>query len=867
MRWARCATVVAPDRQPVVVAAATDGVEGVTAGAEHVAGDADAATSGPQALAPGADDPPDPWLLARLQELDRRFVGWLPGFVESHALELARAEEMLARRRWHRPPRTAWPVLPASVVRRAQICRELAPRRIYVEDDVDGLAVLLGGDARVVVAEPDAPWRAWLAAAAAGAGRSDTVTVSESVALDGACDLAVIHAGAPAETCAALARAVAATRPGGHVVVCLRPPWDEAFWRHVAATGLRLRSCHRELDHYLVPPEHVLEGAGDVVVLERPDRVQLVPKAVAAALAVRGQPHVLLDIDGLSSGCLDDGALGRLADLIALTSPRPQAARLTARAGGAGLLRWCQEGGAGLTIELHRDEARLRIIFMPYDDALAHAVVHAALQSLGDAATRLRPPRTARGPGVGHVSTPGGADVSAPAAVHVSTSAAGPARPVAPPSSGLCHLADGLVLVVGGSGGQLVDVSTGLKTRLDDQATSVLEAAAVGAPLAAQLRPWLDRGVLATGEADMDPVLRAGLAALDRPHVQAFARHLDARSADAYAAVLTAHAHRKRLVAAVSQCPVLPETALRRALLVGDACRVGVKRVVCVGDGDLVSVALAALGHEVTVLDIDERLLGLLRRVTASLGLTITVERCDFLEPLPPRRAGAFDVFLTDPVSSRACLEVFVSRAVGLVGPHGRGWVAVSARAQGVFRTMARACGLDVVAWHARHNHYFAPTLRPHAYESDWVEVAKTSVTTVPWPGGARAQAADLYRDGLEREAPVLLSFFDGIEGGEHTRGLFLDMLLDVAEQQGGLAVGERQHVATRDWSLVFAAHREGHLTVHVDRARRQISLCLSPLEQRAADVLHRVITAAHKSQAGAGQVSTGDGICDLRVL
>ena len=98
-----------------------------------------------------------------------------------------------------------------------------------------------------------------------------------------------------------------------------------------------------------------------------------------------------------------------------------------------------------------------------------------------------------------------------------------------------------------------------------------------------------------------------GLATLDRMYLRDYAASLSPRAKAAYEALLAAHARRKRFFERVGQCPILPETALRRALLVGDAAEVGVKDVLCLGDDDLVSVALATLGHRVTVYDIDFR--------------------------------------------------------------------------------------------------------------------------------------------------------------------------------------------------------------------------------------------------------------------
>ena len=138
------------------------------------------------------------------------------------------------------------------------------------------------------------------------------------------------------------------------------------------------------------------------------------------------------------------------------------------------------------------------------------------------------------------------------------------------------HLRDGLALSVKPTETLLVDVTAGTAAPVDPRFATTLERLARGdatdedrTSLPADLFP----GVAAPGPAGIDPVLRARLRLLDAPFWDVFGGALDDRARAAYEHTLDAHARRKCIRAAYGQCPTLPETALRRALLVGDACR------------------------------------------------------------------------------------------------------------------------------------------------------------------------------------------------------------------------------------------------------------------------------------------------------
>lgn len=122
-----------------------------------------------------------------------------------------------------------------------------------------------------------------------------------------------------------------------------------------------------------------------------------------------------------------------------------------------------------------------------------------------------------------------------------------------------------------------------------------------------------------------------------------------------------------------SKCTV--ETSLRRALLcLRNQALLG-KKIACVGDDDLVSVALGLLlkrlyptGAKQTatidVIDIDERFLRYIERIAAERDLPITCHQADLRQPLPKRLCGKYDSFFTDPPYTLQGMSLFLSRGI-----------------------------------------------------------------------------------------------------------------------------------------------------------------------------------------------------------
>ena len=130
--------------------------------------------------------------------------------------------------------------------------------------------------------------------------------------------------------------------------------------------------------------------------------------------------------------------------------------------------------------------------------------------------------------------------------------------------------------------------------------------------------------------------------------------------------------------------------------------------MLCIGDDDMVSVALAAMGHRVTVYDIDPYLINLLRTAREDLGLDFEIVNQDLCKPLSGNLQERFDVFLTDPMSNRQCFEIFLSRAFALLKPEGQGFVAVFPPAMNVFAELAEDMNFEINHWYRRFNRYYS---------------------------------------------------------------------------------------------------------------------------------------------------------------
>lgn len=127
--------------------------------------------------------------------------------------------------------------------------------------------------------------------------------------------------------------------------------------------------------------------------------------------------------------------------------------------------------------------------------------------------------------------------------------------------------------------------------------------------------------------------------------------------------------------AALDHVSATPGTVLRRGAWLRDSFDLRGARVLCLGDHDLTSTAVALLAPdaEVLVVDLDERVLQHIDAVSAEHGLGIGTLHADLRFGVPPEVDGWADLVFTDPPYTPEGAGLFAARGAGcLSGPSSR---------------------------------------------------------------------------------------------------------------------------------------------------------------------------------------------------
>jgi predicted methyltransferase len=124
------------------------------------------------------------------------------------------------------------------------------------------------------------------------------------------------------------------------------------------------------------------------------------------------------------------------------------------------------------------------------------------------------------------------------------------------------------------------------------------------------------------------------------------------------------------------------DTKVRRALALHEAGALDGRRVLLLGDDDVLSVALARLAApmgvhvaSLDVLDVDRGLVTFLRSELRRAPFRCAVRRHDLRDPLPESLRGAVDTVFTDPPYTVEGAELFLSRAAEAVAGNARAHV------------------------------------------------------------------------------------------------------------------------------------------------------------------------------------------------
>jgi predicted methyltransferase len=123
---------------------------------------------------------------------------------------------------------------------------------------------------------------------------------------------------------------------------------------------------------------------------------------------------------------------------------------------------------------------------------------------------------------------------------------------------------------------------------------------------------------------------------------------------------------RPKPLSRLDQAFALPETSMRRALLMLSEGDLEGRNILLLGDDDLTSIALGLfrLAGKITVFDVDSRLLGLIEGASNSEDLGIECVHHDLRNPLPGSHRSYYDVVFTDPPYTLPALNLFLSRGI-----------------------------------------------------------------------------------------------------------------------------------------------------------------------------------------------------------
>ena len=111
---------------------------------------------------------------------------------------------------------------------------------------------------------------------------------------------------------------------------------------------------------------------------------------------------------------------------------------------------------------------------------------------------------------------------------------------------------------------------------------------------------------------------------------------------------------------------ISPESLLRRISFIFERGDLLDTSIFVIGDDDLLSIAagLTELPSEIKVIDIDERIIDFINKISKKYRLNIEAFTYDVQEPLSKDLRRSFDVFISDPVETIPGIRLFLSRGV-----------------------------------------------------------------------------------------------------------------------------------------------------------------------------------------------------------
>jgi predicted methyltransferase len=149
----------------------------------------------------------------------------------------------------------------------------------------------------------------------------------------------------------------------------------------------------------------------------------------------------------------------------------------------------------------------------------------------------------------------------------------------------------------------------------------------------------------------------------------------------------------------LDQCHCTVETKIRRVLAMHEADALVGRRILVLGDDDLVSLALASVVRRfgsistvanLTVVDVDPGVVSFVRKRLAKAPFPISCLSHDLRDPLPCALEKRFDTVLTDPPYTPAGARLFLSRAATAVREGATVFLSFGSRRPGATAALQR---------------------------------------------------------------------------------------------------------------------------------------------------------------------------------
>lgn len=352
-----------------------------------------------------------------------------------------------------------------------------------------------------------------------------------------------------------------------------------------------------------------------------------------------------------------------------------------------------------------------------------------------------------------------------------------------------------------------------------------------------RLRELLRRGMVQTKKSAQDPVIEARLDEICSKWLWQQTAPPKKQS-KLYRATLAAHAQRKVFVEDFGQTPCLPETAVRRALLAGQKKQ----RVLCIGDDDLVSIPLALMGHQVVVYDIDDVvLIPFLNRLAKQWGLPLRAHRVDLLQPLA--RGRLFDAVYSDPMSTQACLQLFLSRGLVRLKRNGRLFCCLHPAAMEVFCRVQAQMGLTVEQHFSGFNHYYDGEFVENDYQSD-LFVLRKGKSAKPVYAAHQEAPVNIFEEYADYRHHSSCDFLSA-EFCQKTAG-WMQQITAGVRASGLLPIShDKSSRQDRQYSYVATLSGGGFFCLEADFEKRRLSYNIFPSDPQRDAAVHRLLAKA----------------------